>query len=71
MQMIHEAFNESELRELTMGLGVDYEDVEGGNKKETVQNIVAYYRRQRLLAIFVDQLRVERPNYDWPEVIIE
>ena len=54
-----------------MGLGLDFEDVEGDNKKATILNIVTYYQRHNILSVFVEQLRFERPQYKWPDVVGE
>ena len=70
-KIMHGAFNDGELRELMHGLGVEYEDIKGDTRRDTVINISEYYRRHNLLGMFVEQLRVERPGYDWPVIEAE
>lgn len=60
------AFNMDELEELTIDLGIDWEDIKGETKKEKIRNMVGYYYRLNLLDVFIGNLKAERPDYKWP-----
>ncbi len=64
-QILNQCFNESELRALCFELDVDYEEVKGENKSDTVMKLIGYFwRRDRVfeLMAFVKQAR---PSLQW------
>ena len=64
-RLIGQHFNEDELRELALDLGLDYEDVAGAGKKAKVQELVLYFERRQLLDELVEVARERRPLVAW------
>jgi non-canonical purine NTP pyrophosphatase (RdgB/HAM1 family) len=64
--LIYNSFNLSELKKLTFGMGIDYEELGEGNKTEKIQELILYCDRHRLLPQLLAACRAERPRADWP-----
>ena len=58
-------FNEDELRELALDLGLDYEDLAGDSKRAKVRELVLYFERRQLLDELVEAVKERRPLLGW------
>lgn len=63
---IHEAFNESELRDLCAQMGIEYEDLSGTNRRDRARELITYFERRGRLAELVDVCALLRPQLTWP-----
>ena len=64
-QILNAFFNESELRDLSFDLGVDYEELPGASKADKAREMVAYFKRRELTYELVKRVRSQRPNVKW------
>jgi hypothetical protein len=58
-------YSESELRSLCWDLGIEYEDLGGGNKSVRVLELIGMMQRHGRLEQLVDLVRQQRPHSSW------
>ncbi len=64
--MIHQHFNEGELRTLCFDLNIDYEDcLIGETKQDKVRELLLYCTRRGRVTDLVNACRQARPQVDW------
>lgn len=63
--VMEQAYDEEELRDLCFSMGIDYESVSGNTKQGKVRAIVSHFYRRDTLDIFVEFLEGDRPNRMW------
>lgn len=66
-RLMQDTFNEAELRELCVDMGMDYEDVAGNTKTGKINDLVGAFYRHNTLDVLIDQLSKRRPLAAWPE----
>lgn len=59
-------FSLDELRVLASDVGVDWDELSGGNKASRAQGLVEACMRRSLWQGLIEQARLARPNGDWP-----
>ncbi len=59
--ILQEAFNESELCDLSFDLGVDYDSLSGVNKNDKARELILLHKRQRRLPLLIEILKHKRP----------
>jgi len=65
-QMIHYSFNVNELRDLCLDLGLDYENLPGGSKKNKVRELIfCFSRSPRNIDQLIQTCSELRPNAPW------
>lgn len=67
-QRLETYFNESELRNLSFDLGVDYESLPGEGKASKARELVAYCERHGLTSRLIALCAQLRPNLSWGNV---
>ncbi len=65
---ILQAFNEDELKELAFLLNIQYEDLNGRNRRAKTVSLVDYCKRSERLAELVELCQQQRPTISWPSV---
>jgi HEAT repeat protein len=68
-QLMDRYFNESEVRDLCFSLGIDYEGLAKGSKRDNVRELIAYGQRHGRLAELIAAGRNLRPHVSWPKDI--
>lgn len=63
-----QAFNEDELIELAFLLNIQYEDLNGRNRRAKTVSLVDYCKRTERLAELVELCQQQRPTISWPSV---
>ena len=58
-------FNDSELRDLCLDMGVDHENLSGDNKADKARELVAYCERRQIVPGLVAKCKELRPNVSW------
>jgi XTP/dITP diphosphohydrolase len=64
--LIARHFNLGELSQLSFALGIDYEELGGGNKTEKVQELILYCDRHMILPQLLNACRKARKKVVWP-----
>lgn len=64
-QILTHYFDESELRNLSFDLGVDYESLPGATKGDKARELVAYFERRDRLAELIQACHGLRPDASW------
>lgn len=65
--LMRKSFGESDMRDLCLYLGMDYEHVSGANVSQKIANLARDFGRQNNLDGLLAHLRKMRPHVDWPE----
>lgn len=63
--VMEQAYDESELRDLSFSMGIDYESIAGETRRNKVRSLVSHFFRRNTLDIFIDFLEGDRPNWRW------
>jgi hypothetical protein len=58
-------FNEEDLKDLTFSLGIEYDDLRGGNRSAKARELVAYCIRDSRLDELLAAAKKIRPRADW------
>lgn len=66
-----DTFDEQELIDLSMELGVNYQAILGNGLRGKVTGVVDHFARHGILGELVNQLAEERPHFDWHGVLID
>jgi hypothetical protein len=62
LKILRESFNHSELSDLCLGLGVDYDDLSGSSKADKARELLLYCERRGLGDRLVRAIHQERPT---------
>lgn len=62
------SFDEGEFNELCLVLGVDRQNLPGDTKRRIILSLLSYLTRRRELERLLEELRVARPNVEWPSI---
>lgn len=69
LSLLKSHLSESEARELTFMVGLDWDSLSGENKSEKIISIVSELERSGRLYQFEELVREIRPNIDWPPFV--
>lgn len=69
--LIHDYFNETELKDLCFDLKMPYEDFTGINHRDKVRELIKYCERLSLISKLFAYCKRERPENDWEEAFLE
>ena len=67
-EQMTERFSQSELRDLTYALNIEWGQLEGETTSNKVNELLQFAARHEKLAALVGQLRKERPFLQWPNL---
>ncbi len=70
LKALIELFNENELRDLCFDLGLDYENLPPGGKKDKARELVTYFIRRNRVAYFVSVFREKRPHVTLDDIAV-
>ena len=59
-------FNESEVRELSLYLGIDYEQLEGNSFPDRIISLLYFLKRRRKLNLIIELGKSLRDDIAWP-----
>lgn len=62
LKILRESFNHSELSDLCLGLGIDYDDLAGSSKADKARELLLYCERRGLGDSLVQAIHQERPT---------
>lgn len=65
-ELISESYSVEEIETLSFRFNIDDEDMPRATKSEFIQELIAYFERQGLIADLLTVLGEERPNVSWP-----
>lgn len=63
-QILGQYFSDSELRDLTFDLGIDYENIPGNTKTDKAREVILYLQRQKRLQELISWITSQRPDVD-------
>ena len=64
-QQIDQLFNDSELQNLCLTVGVDYESLTGETKQDKVRQLILHCNRHGTIQTLIEACRQERPHITW------
>ena len=67
-QLMNQSLDVTEIRQLCMDLGVDYEYLAGGEKRGKIDSLVIHLGHRGRLVELRNVLEAARPHHDWPKV---
>ncbi len=70
LKALIELFNENELRDLCFDLGLDYENLPPGGKKDKARELVTYFIRRNRVTYFVSVFREKRPHVALEDIAV-
>lgn len=69
LNLISEAFNTEELKELCVRLNIDYDDLPATGKRNVVRELILLMERELRLSELVDECRLMNPTRAWPDPV--
>ena len=70
LKALIELFNENELRDLCFDLGLDYENLPPGGKKDKARELVTYFIRRNRVTYFVSVFCEKRPQVSLDDIAV-
>ena len=67
-QLLTMHFDEGELRTLCFELGIEYDDLAGGNRADKTRELVKYLERRGRLSGLIETGKGLRPEISWPNI---
>ena len=71
LKALIELFNENELRDLCFDLGLDYENLPPGGKKDKARELVSYFIRRNRINYLVSVFREQRPHVTIDDIAVD
>lgn len=65
LDLLDKHFNTSELMDVCFHLGVDFDDLSGGGKRDKTRELVSYLNRRGRIQELITLLRTLRPQVNW------
>lgn len=66
LHLLYDLFDEQDVREMAFIVDVDYDNLEGDEKRGRLLSLVQMMKRQGRLAELEELARQKRPNVHWP-----